>query len=219
MVMVESAAFIGFTNDDFDVFSVPGLSARMDALKKILRPKLAMIGARIAPIVGEATGREMYAHVALHARRKTNPPHDSWVALSQDRRGYKKWPTWMIGLWRTHLFIQMGVIYESPLKGAFGKAVGERVDMIRAQLPDSWQLFPDHTVPEGIKLSELSNEQFRDLALRAVNVKSADLLFGCVISRENCLTMRGTELMNTICDTCVRLAPLYDLAFSELGAL
>ncbi|WP_397261357.1 DUF1054 family protein [Peribacillus simplex] len=29
------------------------------------------------------TGDEMYPHVAKHARRKVNPPNDTWVAFAK----------------------------------------------------------------------------------------------------------------------------------------
>lgn len=45
-----TTAFTGFNDQDFDVFSVPGLEARMEALIEHVRPKLELIGAELAPL-------------------------------------------------------------------------------------------------------------------------------------------------------------------------
>ena len=70
----------GFTDQDFDVFSVPGLEARMEVLIERVRPKLEALGAELSPYVSALAGEEMFVHVAKHARRTVNPPIDTWVA-------------------------------------------------------------------------------------------------------------------------------------------
>lgn len=74
-----------FQDVDFDVFTIPGLEARMDALIKTARPKLNELGERLAPALSQLTGEEMYAHVAKHARRSVNPPNDTWVAWAANK--------------------------------------------------------------------------------------------------------------------------------------
>ena len=54
--------------------------------------------------------------MAKHARRTVNPPKDSWVAFAPYKRGYKSLPHFQIGLWRTHLFIVLVIIYEALKK-------------------------------------------------------------------------------------------------------
>lgn len=73
--------FKGFTNEDFDVFIIDGLEARMEALKETIRPKLEALGQHFAPTLSALTGDEMFVHVAKHARRTINPPKDTWVAF------------------------------------------------------------------------------------------------------------------------------------------
>ncbi len=209
--------FVGFSAKDFDLFAVEGLEPRMAELKEHLRPKLTVIGEQMAPVLSVALGREMYPHVAKHARRKTNPPNDSWVAFSEDPRGYKKWPTFMVGLWYTHLFVQFGVIYESPIKGRFGDAMLHFYDQIRAILPMSYEVFPDHTKPDGIPLSNVSSEQFADLIDNLTKKRQADLLFGLRISREEVLSMSSSDSMNRILDAGGKLAKLYSIAKGDFA--
>ncbi len=119
-------AFTGFTSEDFDVFLIDGLEARMDALKSTIRPKLEFLGQYFAPLLTTLTSDEMFVHVAKHARRTINPPMDTWVAFANNPRGYKMLPHFQIGLWKTHLFIWFAVIYESPQKAEVGKTVRKK---------------------------------------------------------------------------------------------
>ncbi len=204
-----AVAFSGFTASDFDVFSVPGLDLRMAALKERVRPKLSEIGDYMAPVLTEATGQTMYAHVAKHARRKTNPPSDSWVAFSQDARGYKKWPTFMIGMWYTHLFVQFGVIYEAPQKADFGRAAIRHYAAIRRELPSDFIMYHDHTKPDGKAFSDMSEDDFLEAAERLTSRKQADLLFGMEIPRSVVLHMGAGELLSTIHMAGQTLARVY----------
>lgn len=87
--MVAAAAL---TRKDFDVFAIEGFAPRMDAIKATLRPRLVAIAERLAPRVSELVGREMFVHVAKHARRTVNPPPETWAAFAHQARGYKKLP-------------------------------------------------------------------------------------------------------------------------------
>ena len=83
-------SFTGFTPSDFKVFEIPGFKPRMDAIKTRIRPKLEAVGRELLPDVARVGGADAFAHVARHARRTVNPPHDTWVAFALDKRGYKK---------------------------------------------------------------------------------------------------------------------------------
>lgn len=217
---VETLSRVTLTETDFDVFAVPGLEARMDVLKATLRPKLGAIGALLTPVLSTAVATPMYPHVAKHARRKTNPPNDSWVAFSQDPRGYKKWPTFMVGVWQTHVYAQFGVIYESPQKAVLGRAV-ERlaVSDLQSRLPEDVRVYSDYTAAGAERLADMPDDRLRELARRVQNVKQADLLFGVEWPRASCLRMTADEFETVLCETCQRLASLYDLAMGWEGSL
>ncbi|MCY0875255.1 MAG: DUF1054 family protein, partial [Firmicutes bacterium] len=171
------------------------------------------------PVISQAVGVPMYAHVARHARRKTNPPNDSWVAFSQDPRGYKKWPTFMVGLWQTHVYVQFGVIYESAQKAVLGQAV-QTLDLaqLREKLPVGTRVYGDYMVPGGNSLAALSDEQLRALAQRVQEVKKADLLFGVEWPRETVLAMSPNAFEANLIERCRQLAVLYPLAMGKEGA-
>jgi uncharacterized protein YktB (UPF0637 family) len=79
-----------FTAKDFKVFDIGGFRERMEAIRGLIRPKLASIGEALAPKASVPIDRPLFVHVAKHARRTVNPPDDTWTALGCDSRGYKK---------------------------------------------------------------------------------------------------------------------------------
>src|SRR5688572_27122353 len=79
-----------FTSEDFKVFDIPDFGNRMNAIRSAIRPKLAVIGNALVPKVAALVDHPLHVHVAKHARRTVNPPDDTWAALAQDSRGYKK---------------------------------------------------------------------------------------------------------------------------------
>lgn len=206
--------FPGLSGEDFDVFAVPGLEGRMAMLRERLRPKLESFGATFAPLLTETLGEPMHAHVARHARRTTNPPNDSWVAFSRDARGYKKWPCFMIGCWQTHLFVQFGTIYESPLKGGFGLAVQDAQAKVRLQLGEAARIHADHTTAHGERLTDVTEARFREVCDRSAGVRQADLLFGYEWDRATVQGLAPDALQHVLQEALLALAPLYRLAFS-----
>lgn len=93
-------AFSGFSQDDFNVFRIEGLDARMEAIKTTIRPKFEQLSNHFAPTLSSLCGDEMFVHIAKHARRTVNPPADTWVAFANSKRGYKKAPSfsnWPLG--------------------------------------------------------------------------------------------------------------------------
>ncbi len=204
-------AFTGFTEKDFDLFTIDGLDNRMDAIKSIVRPKLELLGEQFAPTLSTMTGDEMFFHVAKHARRSVNPPDDTWVAFANNNRGYKKHPHFQIGLWETHVFIWFALIYEAPNKEQFGKAFEKNIKQIRQQIPGDFVWSGDHTKPGATTFSDMTEEEFSLLIQRLQNVKKAEILCGVHIDRDTAIKMNGNETIKTIENTFETLLPLYKM--------
>src|SRR2546422_10730769 len=60
-----------FCATDFKVFDEQGFRSRMGAIRERIRPKLEAVGHSLTPAVSRATGGEAFAHVAKHARRRS----------------------------------------------------------------------------------------------------------------------------------------------------
>ena len=203
--------FNGFTQDDFDVFSIDGLENRMKAIQENIQPKLEFLGEHFAPTLSALTGDEIFYHVAKHARRSVNPPNDTWVAFANNKRGYKKHPHFQIGLWKTHVFIWFAMIYEAPNKADFGKKTEENAASIRSFIPSHYVWSDDHTKPDATPFSSMTRGDFLSLTQRVQNVKKAELLCGVHLDRDTVIKLSGDELVHNINSAFETLLPLYKM--------
>ncbi|QAS51146.1 YktB family protein [Halobacillus litoralis] len=201
--------FTGFTQEDFDVFSIPGLENRMEALRERISPKLEAVATELAPDVTAMTGDEMFVHVARHLRRKTNPPNDTWAALASNNRGYKKLPHFQIGLWESHVFIWFAVIYESPIKQDFAYKLEENKKDILDHIPEDFVWSVDHTKPEAIPQSDVDSEKFSNMTERLKTVKKAEILCGRHIARGDGRLKDPGAFLDLCKETFQTLEPLY----------
>jgi uncharacterized protein YktB (UPF0637 family) len=203
--------FNGFTQEDFQVFTINGLEDRMTAIQEQIRPKLDYLGDHFAPTLSASTGMEMFYHVAKHARRSVNPPDDTWVAFANNKRGYKQHPHFQIGLWETHVFIWFAMIYEAPNKVEFGKKVEENADKIRSMIPGHFVWSGDHTKPDATPFSPMSQDEFIALSERVQKVKKAELLCGLHLDRDTVVRLNGDEFIQEVNSAFETLLPLYKM--------
>lgn len=205
-------AFRGFSQSDFDVFSIPGLEPRMEALKEQIRPNLEALGEEMAPLLSDLTGETMYVHVAKHARRSVHPPDETWVAWAAQKRGYKSHPHFQVGLREQECFAMFALIYEYPQKPAFARNLLEQQDEILPTLPPHFVVSQDHTRPETHSLEELGSDGLRQILERLQNVKKAEFLCGSLYQHNQSLLNRPDALKKELETTFSRVVPLYRLA-------
>ncbi|PYI54451.1 YktB family protein [Paenibacillus flagellatus] len=205
--------FPTFDASDFDVFAIPGLAPRMEALIERVRPKLTALGAELEPYLSVLCGEPMFAHVAKHARRTINPPQDTWVAWANSKKGYKAHPHFQVGLWSTHLFVQFALIYESGQKETFARHLERKLDEVRRDIPGHFRWSTDHMQPESTPQDELGDEGFAALIDKLKRVKKAEALCGIRIERDDPLLSDPDKLAETVKRTFERVMPLYRMAF------
>ena len=206
-------SFTGFTKQDFDVFQIEGLEPRMEALIASVRPKLDILGTEIAPYLSAICGEEIYPHVAKHARRKVNPPLDTWVAWSVNKRGYKAYPHFQVGMFASHLFIIFAVIYESPNKMLFAKQLHTQAAKIKKLVPDQFYWSMDHMDPNGTLHSDVKNDDLKAMAHKLSTIKKAEIMCGLRIANDDPILHNGEELLALIHTTFEQLLPLYKMSF------
>lgn len=204
-------AFNGFTNEDFNVFKIEGFEQRMDALKINIRPKLEALGNIFTPTLTVLSGDEMFPHVARHARRTVNPPKDTWVAFSNNTRGYKMLPHFQIGLWETHIFIWFAVIYEAKDKAEFGHSLETNLDKIYAEIDDNFVWSQDHTRPDAFMQKNLSKNDLKTMFQRLQTVKKAEILCGYHIPKEEAVAMSAEQFIEKAESIFKQLVMLYKL--------
>jgi uncharacterized protein YktB (UPF0637 family) len=82
---------LGFSQNDFRIFSIEGFSARLQQIHERVRPRLVLLGKELAPELASRTQIEFFPHVATHARSSVNPPPETWVAWGPSPKGYKRY--------------------------------------------------------------------------------------------------------------------------------
>jgi uncharacterized protein YktB (UPF0637 family) len=203
--------FQGFTTNDFNIFTRPTLEERMDGIKAGPRPKLESLGRDLAPALGALTGQEMHPIVAKHLRRKVNPPNDTWVAWSANRRGYKMMPHFQVGMWHSHAFIQAGVIYEAQGRDLFAANLLANVDAIRAAIPSHFRWLEDYTQPQGIRHADMTDDDFGRIANRLRTKKEADAMVGLSVDASE-VVRQGAAFGETALGVLRTLLPVFRLA-------
>ncbi|WP_110112406.1 DUF1054 domain-containing protein [Bacillus sp. CGMCC 1.16541] len=204
--------FSGFQEEDFNVFQIEGLDARMEAIKAQIRPKFETLGYHFAPTLSALCGDEMHVHIAKHARRTVNPPKDTWVAFANSKRGYKKLPHFQIGLWESHVFIWFAVIYESPIKEGFGQVLQKEIKKVQELIPSHFVWSTDHTKPDTLTTENLQTDGLFQLFNRLQTIKKAEILCGITIPQAQAVSMTSEDWLKTIDKTFRTLQPLYEMA-------
>ncbi|MEK3935239.1 DUF1054 domain-containing protein [Sporosarcina sp. FSL W7-1349] len=199
---------------DFDVFTIDGLEKRMEALQARVQPKFELLGRLFADHLSSHGTDEFYPHVAKHARRTVNPPSDSWVAFAPAKRGYKALPHFQIGLWKTHLFIILAVIYENPDKKGIAERLSRQVNVL-TDLPADYIVSGDHMKPEATAIGEAGKEGIEALLDRLQTVKKAEFLVGRHLDREAAVKMTEPEFLAYAEETINRLLPVYDIVIGR----
>ncbi len=196
-----------WSNEDFDVFNTPGLEARMSALAEIIRPKFEELGTEFSSFFSGKTGDEFFPHVAKHMRRTVNPPNDSWVAFAPYKRGYKAVPHFQIGMWKSHVFVILAVIYEAPNKTIMAENLLHS-DVLE-KLPSDFVVSGDHMKPQSDALNKLGEEGIEKLLIRLRDVKKGELVIGRHLTKEQAAHFNKEEFFQFAEETFEALLSVY----------
>lgn len=202
--------------DDFNLFQIEGLHKRMTALQTLVQPKFNQLGIAFSAHLSAHGTDEFFYHVAKHARRTVNPPTDSWVAFAPSNRGYKALPHFQIGLWQTHLFIIVAVIYENPDKKGIAERLESNLQTVTA-LPPSYIVSGDHMKPEAHNLHAMEKADLAKLLERLKTVKKAEFLIGRHLSSEEATRMTEKEFLAFTEETIDQLLPIYDIIIGRMN--
>ncbi|MEK4698731.1 DUF1054 domain-containing protein [Solibacillus sp. FSL R7-0668] len=202
-------SIVNWSNEDFNVFQIEGLDERMEALTSIIRPKFHELGETFSSYFSVQTGDEFFAHVAKHARRTVNPPKDSWVAFAPYKRGYKSIPHFQIGLWGTHVFIVVAVIYEAPHKQEMAERLLQNIHIVK-NLSDDYVISGDHMQPAAIPLVEARDSQLEKIIVRLRDIKKGEFLVGRHILAEDAVKMSAQNFLKLAEQTFEELLPIYN---------
>lgn len=204
-------SFKGFTPEDFQVFTINGLEARMTAIREQLQPKFRQLGEQLTVDLSSLIGDEMFLHIAKHARRTVNPPKDTWLAIGPNKRGYKKYPHFQVGLFDDYLFIWLAYIYELPNKEQIAERLIQNVSKIEKMVPNDFVVSTNHMKKNAQPIRTISIEE---TLTRFKNVKKAEFLIGRNIVKDDPILTDGEKLQNLIFETFKTLVPVYKISLA-----
>lgn len=204
--------FKGFKQEDFDTFTIDGLEERMKAIQTRIQPKFQAISDELLQSLSVRSGLEMFLHIAKHARRKVNPPVDTWMAMANNKRGYKQHPHFQIGLFDDRVFIWLAFIYELPNKKEIAEKFLQQSSEIKRRLPPEMMLSFDHMKKDALSLSEMDEDQWEQGLKRFRDVKKAELLIGRNIMKNDPVLKDGKRFIAFTNETFDQLLPLYHLS-------
>ncbi len=201
-----------FLQEDFDTFNIDGLEGRMKAIQTRIQPKFQQLGEELSASLSIMCGRPVYLHIAKHARRTINPPKDTWLALCDNKRGYKAHPHFQLGLFDDHIFIWLALIYELPGKHLVANALLKQVTELQKQIPDSFVISMDHMKKDCLHVQDLDQSDWETILTRLRDVKKSELLVGIHLLPGDDALQSAEALIAKAEQTYTQLLPLYSLA-------
>ncbi|WCG34703.1 DUF1054 family protein [Companilactobacillus farciminis] len=159
-----------FDKNDFKVFEDMTLSGRLDLIKANLDPKFEVFGSDLLKHLEDEYQQKFFMKIAKHQRRTKNPPPDTWLAINQDKKGYKKTPHLELGLWPDRYFITFSLLADIRDRQKYYPILEKYQDQI---VKEGWGVSNDHTSSELLPASD-----FEKVIGRYQKVKSSDLVIG-----------------------------------------
>src|SRR5690625_1025755 len=168
--------FNGFSQEDFDTFLIDGLDERMKAIQIRIQPKFQEIGSYLTDYLSVQLGNEVFLHIAKHARRTVNPPQDTWLAIADNKRGYKKHPHFQVGLFDDHVFMWLAFIYELDGKKEIAESFISSFDELK-KLPGDFVISLDHMKKDAITINDLELKDRKSTRLNSSHVAISYAVF------------------------------------------
>jgi uncharacterized protein YktB (UPF0637 family) len=203
-----------FGAGDFKVFDVNGFQARMSQIRERIRPKLEAIGHSLAPSIQRTTGDETFAHVAKHARRTVNAPHDTWVAFAADRRGYKKHAHFKVAISRNcvRFLFEVGPEFSDKKRWAAAwKKSAPRIGPVLRRVKGLAWFKNEHDETPAAPLGDLTPDDLAALADELVRTRDSQLVLGRTVAAGEAARWTEAQYRAAALETFRALAPLYRL--------
>lgn len=201
-----------FDQASFAVFDVDGVDQRMEAVKSIIQPSFNYYGNIVADYLANALTLDdkPYIHIAKHLRRTVYPVESTWCAIGGDKRGYKKYPHFQIGLNEQYLFYMLCFIDNIEHKIEIARSYNDNLNLF-STLNSDYIIIPDHTKLDYQLIKHMDLSSYFD---RLSKVKKAELMVGRIIRRDDSPLDSQEAYKTWLEDTTQDLLPLYKLAMN-----
>lgn len=185
----------------FAIFEEMTLEGRMNAIRQVIHPIFDYYAQQLATLLPERP----HVHLAKHLRRTVHPPEATWVAIGGDKRGYKKYPHFQIGINEEYVFIMLALIDNPQYEREIAHSWQQQLPFFEA-LPEDYSIITDHTQLPYVQKREAD---FPQLLHRLATVKKAEFMIGRILIKSEVQSLSQEALSDWFTQTVDTLLPLY----------
>lgn len=196
-----------FRKKEFDVFKVAGLEERMAAIRELIQPVFQELDEYLVKELAPVLGEELIIHIAQHRRRTANAPDFTWSAMGGDKRGYKKYPHFTLGINDNYLVMWLSFIDNPQNEVLMAQALIDDPKVFDG-FSEDFMINQDHTVNQYQPLKETDLEA---VLSRWRDVKKGEFQIGRVIIKGDPLLKSPKKAREFMLATYQQLVPIYQL--------
>ncbi|WP_326716993.1 DUF1054 family protein [Vagococcus jeotgali] len=194
-----------FDDKSFDVFNIEGLEARMVGIREVIQPIFNELDTYFVDELSSEVGEVLPIHIAQHRRRTANAPDFTWSAMGGDKRGYKKYPHFQLGITPEYALMWLSFIDNPEFEVDMAELMLENLAWF-TQLPSEMMINTDHTKNN---YHSLEKEQLVKDLTRFKTVKKGEFQIGRVLTREKLVKLSQDEAREYMLETYKSLVPIY----------
>lgn len=198
-----------FNEACFEVFNIEGLDSRMIGIREKIQPVFQSIDEKLVEELEPLLGEKLPIHIAQHRRRTTNAPNFTWSAMGGNKRGYKKFPHFQLGITPEYVVIWLSFIDNPQNEVLMAQTCLDHLEWFES-LPNDFVVNTDHTKNNYHALEK--ERVIKDLT-RWRDVKKGEFQIGRVIQKNRFNTESTDVLFVEILQTYLSLIPIYQACF------
>lgn len=198
-----------FTHKDFSVFKIEGLDARMAAIRAEIQPIFQELDDYMVAQLAPKLGATLPVHIAQHRRRTANAPDFTWSAMGGNKRGYKKFPHFTLGINGEYVVMWLSFIDNPQNEQAMAQALLDKPELFTG-LPTDMVLNTDHTKNN---YHDLTKESLEEDLIRWRDVKKGEFQIGRILKSDELQSLEAEKARAYMLETYRLLLPLYQLAY------
>ncbi|UUV98521.1 DUF1054 domain-containing protein [Vagococcus luciliae] len=198
-----------FNEACFEVFNIEGLDNRMIGVREKIQPVFQSIDEKVVEELEPLLGEKLPIHIAQHRRRTTNAPDFTWSAMGGNKRGYKKFPHFQLGITPEYVVIWLSFIDNPQNEVLMAQTCLDHLEWFES-LPNDFVVNTDHTKNNYHALEK--EQVIKDLT-RWRDVKKGEFQIGRVIQKNRFNTESTDVLFAEILQTYLSLIPIYQACF------
>lgn len=198
-----------FNEACFEVFNIEGLDSRMIGIREKIQPVFQSIDEKLVEELEPLLGEKLPIHIAQHRRRTTNAPNFTWSAMGGNKRGYKKFPHFQLGITPEYVVIWLSFIDNPQNEVLMAQTCLDHLEWFES-LPNDFVVNTDHTKNNYHALEK--ERIIKDLT-RWRDVKKGEFQIGRVIQKNRFNTESTDVLFDDILQTYLSLIPIYQACF------